>query len=254
MTPRSDDACRTAQYAGDVPDSLVGSLREVAATLVSESDTSHALTTITDACAESLGTSATVVMVHGALGEMRVLTASPDDPAIVALFEKHADNGPWVECQRTRRAEGFAGPDEAARRWPDLAADAATARCDAALSMPMLLAGDPVGAVTLLYDTATRLSDRELDLARLLTDMTTLSLCQEPGAHRVESLARHTVTLLNERVQLEHAIGMVAGRLDISVSDAQSALHRHAQTHGLLPSELARSITLGVVDIGELAG
>jgi transcriptional regulator with GAF, ATPase, and Fis domain len=253
MTSRFNGAARRAQYAGFVPGSLVGSLREITANLLGDSDMSHTLTTITHACAELLGASATVVTVVGALGEMRVLTASPDDPATVALFEKHADDGPWAECHRAGRTAGFADLIDAARRWPDIAAAAVGAHCRAAFSVPMLLAGDPVGALTLVYAAATQPSAQQLELARCLADLATLSLCQESKPHRAESLARHTLTLLNDRVQLEHAIGMVAGGLDVSVSDAHTTLRRHAHARKLPLSELARSIALGSINIRDLA-
>ncbi|MFE7421794.1 ANTAR domain-containing protein [Rhodococcus sp. NPDC057529] len=77
-----------------------------------------------------------------------------------------------------------------------------------------------------------------------------LELTHERGEHRVGRLSERTLTLLNDRVHIGQATGIVAGTLDIS--PARALIDDHARRLGVTLRVLARSITDGSVRPTEL--
>jgi hypothetical protein len=92
----------------------------------------------------------------------------------------------------------------------------------------------------------------QLDLAQVVSDLTVLALVQERGDRRADRLLEATVTALNDRVQLDHAVGMVAGTLEITPAESRALVIAHATEHGLALREVTRAVTDGTLAPADL--
>ncbi|MET8468800.1 ANTAR domain-containing protein [Streptomyces sp. NPDC006422] len=55
---------------------------------------------------------------------------------------------------------------------------------------------------------------------------------------------------LSDRIVVEQAKGVIAGRHGLSVDDAFVRLGGHARAHGREPADVARDIVTGLLDVG----
>ncbi len=230
---------------------LVDLLSRMTANLVRDADPASLLPLTLDACTRALDAETSAVMILDPRGGMRVLSTADDRPALVRLLETHTQHGPWYDCTAEQDVV-IADDIDHDGRWPDLTADAVAAGYHAIHAMPMVLGERAVGGLALFYREPAGLAPGRRALAQTLADLTTLSLCQESDDTRYELLARRTLTELDDRVRYEHALGMVAGRLNTDLAEAVLVLHRQVRTHGLSLTALAKDITDGTFDWSRL--
>jgi hypothetical protein len=116
----------------------------------------------------------------------------------------------------------------------------------------MRLDGRVVGGLNLFFATASTLTQDEERTAQAVTDLTTLGLTQERDPRRADRLAEQTLRAFNHRVEVAHAIGMVAGALDLDPDTARLVLTENARFRGVSLTEIARAVTSGALDPTEL--
>jgi hypothetical protein len=83
-------------------------------------------------------------------------------------------------------------------------------------------------ALNLLCSEPTVLPGSQLQLAQALSDLAILRLSQEQDVRRSQHFAEHALTALNHRAHIAHAVGLLAGGLDIDVDEARRLLAAHA--------------------------
>ncbi len=226
---------------------LVDLLSRMTANLVRDADPASLLPLTIEACTQALDAETSAIMVLDPRGGMRVLSTAGDRPALIRLLETHGHHGPWYDSAAEQ--DVVAADDiEHDGRWPDLTAEAVAAGYHAIYAMPMVLGERAVGSLALFYREPAGLTPGHRALAQTLADLTTLSLCQESDDARYDLLAQRTLTELDDRVRYEHALGMVAGRLNTDLADAVLVLHRHANMYGTSLTALAQAITTGSFD------
>jgi len=256
MTGRRDRVEGPGPYAAGVPgvqDQIAVALSEITTGLADGRDTDSVLGMVTSACARLLGASATGVLLRDPRGGIRVVSASDERARFVELLQAQSEEGPCVECVRDGAAVSVADLAEESDRWPVFGPAAVRAGYRAVHAIPMRLDGRVVGGLNVLYTHPTAWVPWQDRLGRVLADLAVLGLSQEGDVRRVDRLAERTLTALNDRVRLAHAIGMVAGALDVDTEHARAAILDHARRHGRPVRDVAGAVTDGSLDPATLA-
>ncbi|WP_063758247.1 GAF domain-containing protein [Lentzea albidocapillata] len=236
----------------DVRDEVVPALSDLTASLIDHDDPDTVLRLVTAACTRLLGASATGVLLSDPRGGMSVVSASDERSRFVELLQTQADEGPCVDCIRDGVA--VTTTDLAAEdRWPTFRPAALAAGYRAVHASPMRLDGQVLGGLNLLYLEPASLESWQQRLAQVLADLAVLGLSQETGPARVHRLTERTLTTLNDRVQLAHAVGLVAGTLDVGVDVARTRILDHAREAGRPVRDVARALTNGEIEPAAVA-
>ncbi|SFB19900.1 GAF domain-containing protein [Amycolatopsis marina] len=242
-------------YADEVPatqTSMADSLAVITASLVGGHDSSDVLRLVTSAGQDLLGSAATGVMVVDPRGGLEVVAASDERARFVELLQSHTKEGPCPDCIRSGEIVQVDDITEHRRRWPEFTEAARKAGYLAVLAVPMKLGDRTVGGLNLLHTTVTKPASWQLRLAQTLADLVVLSLSQERDLRRSSRLAEQTLTALNDRVLVAHAVGLIAGTLDIDPHQARTALAAYAVGQGRPAPEIARAIAEGELAPEEL--
>lgn len=236
-----------------VQDQIASVLSEITAGLVDGCDADAVLRMVTAACTRLLGAAATGVMLVDPRGGITVVAASDERARFVELLQSQIDQGPCVDCIRdggvVSAADLVGEPD----RWPAFTAAATAAGYRAVHAIPMRLDGRTFGGLNVLYTRAAPWEQWQEQLVRTLADLTVLGLSREGDSRRVDRLVEQTMTAMNDRVRLAHAVGLVAGTLDLDAEQAAELVHRHAAEHRTTLRELTQGLIDGTLDPATLA-
>jgi GAF domain-containing protein len=227
---------------------LVDALFAITTRLVDEADSASVLMQITGSSIDLLDAAAAGIILADPRGGFAVLTASDEGARFVELLQKQESEGPCVDTIRTGKIVEASDLTVESQRWPQFSRFATAAGYRSILSVPMILHGRPIGGLNILYTESVTFSDYQRRLGSVLAALATVHLSQEDGEHRTARAVEETLSLLNERVHVEHAIGMVAGALGVPVAAARAGLERYAQTQALGVGEVARRVTTGQLD------
>jgi GAF domain-containing protein len=256
MNPLAGDnmSDRSDGEPGTAPPGLAGALVTITAQLVGSPDNATVLRLVTEVGTGLLGAGATGVMLTGARGGLEVVAASDETARFVELLQTHIEQGPCVDC--IAAAAVITAPDLAVERdrWPGFVPAALAAGYRAVVAVPLRLDGAAVGGFNLLYDTPTTVPQWRLELAQVVSDLAVLGLVQERGDRRADRLFEATVAALNDRIQLDQAVGLVAGTLGITPAAARALVIGHATEHGLVLREVTRAVADGTLAPADLAG
>jgi GAF domain-containing protein len=235
---------------GDVAAVLV----EITAGLVRGPDDDTVLRLVSGSGARLLGAAATGVMLVDPRGGVDVVAASDEPARFVELLQTQTDQGPCLQCIADDAIVTSADLADDRERWPEFVQGALAVGFRSVVAVPMRLDGRAVGGLNLLYAERTVLPDWQLHVAQVLSDLVVLGLSQERGDRRGDRLAERTLTVLNDRVRLDHAVGLVAGSLEIKPEAALLALTRHATASGRSLRDIVRAVTDGDLSPRRLTG
>ncbi|MFC9553811.1 GAF domain-containing protein [Rhodococcus sp. NPDC056960] len=238
------------------PSPLIDAVSEITGALVDgHTDIGAVLYRITEISADLLSAAAAGIMIVDPRGGLAVVAASDERARLVELLQSQSESGPCADAIRT--SEVIAVPDLAtgdADRWPEFRTVATEIGYRAILAVPMILDRHTVGGLNILFTEPTTFDPEQHRRAGVLADLAVLELTQERGEHRAGRLSERTLALLNDRVHVGQATGIVAGTLDITPGQARAMIDDHARLAGVPLRALVRSITDGAIHPTELRG
>ncbi|SMC53884.1 GAF domain-containing protein [Lentzea albidocapillata] len=235
-----------------VQEQVAVTLNELTASLVGPHDAESVLRLVTAACESLLSASAAGVLLADPRGGLSVVAASDERARFLELLQSQIDEGPCVDSVRDNAMIACPDLEEGAGRWPAFARAALDAGFRAVHAVPMRLAGGAVGGLNVFYAAVTPWQEWEQRLGQVLADLAVLGLSQDDDPARTHRLAGQTLTALNDRVLLAHAIGMVAGALDTSTDEARSLIFGYAATQRSPVRDVARRLTGGNLEAAAL--
>jgi GAF domain-containing protein len=237
----------SADASAIVPPVVARSLAQITDRLVGEHDGLTVLTLVTQACRGLLRAQATGVLLLDPRGGLRVAAASDERARFIELLQAFSDQGPCSESIRTGEIVEVYDLPSTADRWPAFARAAVDAGYTAVVALPMRLDGQPVGGLNLLYTANIRATAAERELGQALADLAILGLSQDQRNRRARRFSEYTLTTLNDRVHVAHAIGYLAGALGLDPEQARIVFTEHANSHRINLADLARDLTSGVL-------
>lgn len=236
----------------DVDDHVADGLLDVTTHLVGGADPGAVLDQVIGVCVGAVGADAAGVLMREPLGGVRIVAASDERTAVVSVLETQYVDGPSLDCLASGTPTG--SPNLAARRraWPQFAPAAIAAGFPAAYAVPMRLDGEGLGGLTLLFTSHAVVDGPRLRLCQALADLAVLGLAQERDESRTERVFAQTLKAANDRLSLGHAIGIVAGRLEVDVDVAREMIVHRARLTGSAIVEVALMIVDGTMSPHDL--
>ncbi|MDQ1433278.1 MAG: hypothetical protein QOF59_94 [Actinomycetota bacterium] len=189
------------------------------------------------------------VMLADDDGTLRWVASTSRERCVHEMFarqEQFARQGPSVCSYRTAAFVGGPFDDESERRWPAFVRRARAAGFAGAWSLPMRLREDVIGALSVL-SAGPVIAAEQLTGAQALADVATIGLVQQRLIERVRDVNRMLQPVLDLRIVVEQAKGIVAEHAKVDMDDAFALVGGFARATGRELSELCREITQGVV-------
>ncbi|WP_229715460.1 GAF and ANTAR domain-containing protein, partial [Subtercola lobariae] len=221
----------------------------LADTLTDDFDATDLLHYLADACVELLNVDAAGIMLTDLRGGLRLAASSSERIRNLELFELQIDEGPCLDCFRSGQPVTNATITEAEDRWPRFVGVAAEAGVRSTHALPLRLRGDVVGAMNLVSNDTTLMTDADVALGQALADMATISLLQDRSSIAKTDLAEQLQTALNNRVLIEQAKGMLAGQANITPDEAFDRIRNHARSNNNKLLTDAQNVINGTLDL-----
>jgi GAF domain-containing protein len=220
---------------------------ELADTLVDEFDVVDLLTLLADRCVDALDVAAAGIMLAGPDGSLRVMASSSEAMRVLELFEVQAQEGPCLDCYRTRQPVLDQDLATAATRWPRFAPEAIEAGFQSVQALPLRLRGTVIGALNLFHTDTSAMDQSDVDVAQAFADIATIAILQHRAVREGQVVNEQLNHALNSRIVIEQAKGMVAERKSLDMEQSFSLLRDHARNHNLRLAELAADVISGAV-------
>jgi hypothetical protein len=209
--------------------------------LLDDFDVVDLLTELTEQCARLLDVAAAGLLLADPRLRLNLMAATSEKTRDLELFQLQADQGPCLDCYRTRAPISVADVQTQAARWPRFVAAATEAGFASVHAVPMRAAGTVLGVLGLFGTGVGELNDADLLVAQALAHIACVAILQVHPATPATVLPLLR-TALNSRIVVDQAKGFLSQRLDISVDDAFQLLRRYARTHGGHLTELSRRL------------
>ena len=124
-------------------------------------------------------------MLADSEGVLRVAVSSSHTMNLLELFELQHDDGPCVDCYRTKAPIREGDLHDAASRWPRFAPEAIAAGFNSVYALPMRLRDQVIGSLNLLRAEPGRPRGRRAPSRRALADVATIGILQHRAAREV---------------------------------------------------------------------
>ena len=220
----------------------------LADTLVADYDVVEVLDLLVRACVDTLGSTAAGLLLGDPRGHLTVMASSAESSRLLEVFQIQNDEGPCLDCYRTRQPITVPDLSAAADRWPNFVPVALESGFRSVHALPMRLRDDTIGALNLFHGEDVSLTDDELRIAQALADTATIGLLQQRALQSSNLLAEQLQSALNSRVTIEQAKGVLAAYGGIDMDEAFQALRQHARNQNLRLSDLARDVANQTTD------
>jgi transcriptional regulator with GAF, ATPase, and Fis domain len=225
---------------------------ELTDTMVAGFDVIDFLHMLTGRSVELLDVSAAGLLLADPRGDLRVVAASSEAARLLELFQLQSDQGPCLDCFRSGQPVTVTDLGTQADRWPRFAAAARDAGFTAVQALPMRLREQVIGALNLFRAAPGPFDPIGIGVGQALADVATISLLQERGMRRSETLNEQLQGVLDSQVIIEQAKGKLAGRLGVDMDQAFNLLRGFARSRNLHLSDLARAFVDGTETLTSL--
>jgi GAF domain-containing protein len=203
---------------------------EMADSLVAGFDIVDFLHELTDHVADVSNADAVGIVLADHLGNLRFMAASNESGKALELFQLQTDEGPCLDCFRTRAPIVNADLATAAALWPRFAPQASQAGFQSVHAFPMRLRDEVIGALNVFGAHALHFAEEEARVVQALADVATIAILQQRGLSRAEALTEQLQGALNSRILIEQAKGAVAQREQISPDEAFTRMRSRSRS------------------------
>lgn len=225
---------------------------ELADSLVDEFDVIDLLHMLCDRSVELLQADAAGLILADQRGRLHVMASTTEEARLLELFVLQNDEGPCLECYTTGRQVANVDLGESSQRWPRFNAAAAAAGYRSTHALPLRLRGLTLGAINLLCEQRSTLTQEDIDLGQALCDIATVALLQERAIRSSELLAEQLQGALNSRIVIEQAKGVLAARADIPLDAAYTLMRDYARRNHRRLSAVATDVTAATLGPDDL--
>jgi GAF domain-containing protein len=217
------------------------SLIALAGILVAEQSLEKTLSQVLDlACAALCGDDGAVTLLDRE--GPRTAVATSETARRVDGFQYEADGGgPCLDAYRRQQVLRIDSTSED-QRWPEFAMAAATAGIMSTLSLPLVVAGDGLGAVNIYCHEEHGFSEADDVLAMTFASYASVALANARVYWRTQRLADQLEQALSTRGMIEQAKGMIIAEQGCSADEAFQLLVNASQRSHLKLHDLASDL------------
>lgn len=216
---------------------------ELADSLVDDFDIVDLLTVLSDRCVDVLDVAAAGLMLASPDGELRVVASSSEAMRVLELFEAQTNEGPCVDCYRSREPVVNVQLDRKDTPWPRFSPRAVEAGFRSVHALPMRLRRQTIGALNLFRVPEGPMEATDALAAQALADVATITILQHRAAVDAQSLNAQLNQALNTRIAIEQAKGVVAEGAGLDMEHAFARLRRHARNHNQRLADVAHAVS-----------
>jgi GAF domain-containing protein len=227
---------------------------DVSDTLVADFDVLDFLAVLAGRCVELLGMSEAGLMLADPQGILRVAASSSHAMNLLELFELQYDDGPCVDCFRTKAPVREDNLHDAVSRWPRFAPEAIAAGFASVYALPMRLRHQVIGSLNLLRVERRELDGDELQIAQALADVATIGILQHRAATESRHIAEQLQYALNSRIVIEQAKGVISAHAGLEMDDAFTTMRQYARNHNQRLADVAGAIAGGSLAVSTMLG
>jgi GAF domain-containing protein len=215
---------------------------EVADTLVADFDLVDFLVTLCEHANLVSSADAVGIVLTDHRGQLRFMASSNESGRDLELFQLQSEEGPCLDCVRTRQPVVNTDLGQADAIWPKFAPAAKASGFQSVHAFPMRLRQEVIGALNLFSTHQTRLEHDEVRVVQSLADVATIAILQERSIARAEALTEQLQGALNSRIVIEQAKGALARIEGISVDQAFEVMRRRARSQRQRLVEVAAAV------------
>jgi GAF domain-containing protein len=226
---------------------------ELADTLVDEFDVVELLTTLADRCVEVLDVSAAGLMLVSPEGELRAVASSSETMRMVELFELQSQEGPCLDCYRTRQPVLNQHLGDVDQRWPRFEPVALEAGFRSVHAVPMRLRGNVIGALNLFRTTRADLDEADIVAGQALADAATIAVLSHQAVLETQLVNARLSHALNSRIIIEQAKGVLAERAGLNMEAAFERMRTYARNHNQKLADIAQGVVDATLSVSDLS-
>ena len=215
---------------------------EVADTLVADFDLVDFLVTLCQHATLVSAADAVGIVLNDHHGRLRFMASSNESGRELELFQLQSEQGPCLDCVRTKEPVVNAELGRAGDLWPQFAPLAIGLGFHSVHAFPMRLRDEVIGALNLFSVRQMRLDQQEARVVQSLADVATIAILQERSISRAEALTEQLQGALNSRIVIEQAKGALARMEGISVDEAFDRMRRRARSQRQRLVEVAAAV------------
>jgi GAF domain-containing protein len=227
---------------------------DVSDTLVADFDVLDFLAVLAERCVELLGVTEAGLMLADSDGVLKVAASSSDAMKLLELFELQHDDGPCVDCFRTKAPVRQDDLQEAVTRWPRFAPEAIAAGFTSVYALPMRLRDQVIGSLNLLRANPGHLDGDELIVAQALADVATIGILQHRAARESRLVAEQLEYALKSRIVIEQAKGVLSASANVDMDTAFAGMRGYARSHNQRLADVAAEIANGSLAASTVLG
>lgn len=202
------------------------------------------------ATSRGLGVAGTAVTVMSDGGHGAVAGSSSPRMRSLATLEFDLGEGPSREAFASRRP--VLVPDlsgRAAESWPGFAVAAGGRGVGATFAFPLQIGAAALGVLSMYADHPRTLTSDEVGLGSIFAEITTEVLINDPAPSHDGELSSDLTNILDLRLEVFQAQGMVMVALGVSLAEALVRMRAHAFAAGRGLDDLALAIVERRVDL-----
>jgi GAF domain-containing protein len=214
----------------------------LADTLVADFDVVELLDRLVTTCVGLFDIAAAGVLLFDAKRRLQLMAASNERAEHLEVFQIQADQGPCLDCARSRKPVSISDLWLVRERWPRFQPAADIVGFRAVHAVPLRLRQEGLGTLGLFHTAPTELSTSRLHTAQALADVATIGILQQQHARHASLLTEQLQGALDSRVAIEQAKGILAENSGVSMDVAFDQLRRYARDHNLKLSDVALQV------------
>jgi GAF domain-containing protein len=216
----------------------------LADTLVDDFDVAELLDRLVQTCVEVLDVAAAGVLLLDGRQRLNLVASTSHSVEELEVFQVQADEGPCLDCARTRRPLEVPDLDVGGSRWPRFSATARALGFRAVNALPLRLRSQAIGGLNLFHSEPMVMPARDVHVAQALADVATIGILQQQHVQQAAILTDQLEGALTSRIVIEQAKGILAQSGNVTMSVAFAQLRQYARDHNLKLSAVAQ----GTVD------
>ena len=196
----------------------------LADTLLNDFDFVELLDRLVHTCVDVLNVAAGVLLLDQQR-RLRLVASSSERAEELEAFQVQADEGPCLDCARSRTPVAVPDLETARGRWPRFCSAADIPGFRAVHALPSCLRARALGGLNLFHTSPTMLAAAEVRVAQALANVATIGILQQQHDHQTSALTEQLQGALDSRVAVEQAKGILAegGHVSMDVALAHSA-------------------------------
>lgn len=221
-------------------------LSEFAHTLAGRFEVSEVLYRLVEHVIEILGVDGAGVSVVDEDGSLRPVTVPNEMTRRLEGVEEQFQQGPCVDAFRNGDEVVVSRLRDHADKWPDWSGKADELGVRAVLGIPLVVRGEPLGAMNVYSLQERDWRPAEVRVARVLCDMAASYVSNASELDEARRTAEQLREALESRIIIEQAKGVIAAEQRISVEEAFVILRSHSRKQGVS----LRAVSKAVVELG----